>query len=88
MPCSRERESPSSLWEKLKVRVLLLSHELGYPQAPIALLQSAKTLGQGGHDVFLVALNPGWLGNESAVNQARPLRAGHDLFDPHIATTL
>lgn len=60
------------------MEILLLSHQLDYSGAPIALLQLAKTLRMLGHAVSMGAMRDGPLGVEFA-------EAGVKQFDPEFA---
>lgn len=62
------------------MKILLLSHQLDFTGAPIALLQLARTLKHLGHDVSLGAMSDGPLGLEFA-------QIGIKQFDPALAKT-
>jgi glycosyltransferase involved in cell wall biosynthesis len=71
------------------MRMLLISHQLDYSGAPIALLRLARSLCELGHDVTLASLRGGPLANDFAslpIASYDP-RAGTD-FDLYVANTV
>jgi len=70
------------------MRVLLISHQLDYSGAPLALLELARVLQGLGHDVHLAALGPGPLGNEFLTHGVRPYQPRSPAFDLYIANTV
>lgn len=70
------------------MRVLLISHQLDYSGAPLALLELAGVLQGLGHEVFLAALSAGPLGDEFQSRGISPYRAGSTPIDLYIANTV
>ena len=70
------------------MRVLLISHQLDYSGAPLALLELARTLQEFGHEVCLAALGPGPLGNEFLSHRVRPLQSRNQAVDLYVANTV
>jgi glycosyltransferase involved in cell wall biosynthesis len=73
------------------VRILLVSHQLDYSGAPLALLQLARTLRELGHEVTLTSLQSGPLGRDFAALGVQPLAAGgagRTQFDLYIPNTV
>jgi len=70
------------------MRVLLISHQLDYSGAPLALLELARVLQGLGHDVHLAALGPGPLGSEFLANGVRPHQPRSPAFDLYVANTV
>lgn len=70
------------------MRVLLISHQLDYSGAPLALLELAGNLLDLGHEVRLAALGPGPLGNEFLSRGVRPLQSRTQTFDLYVANTV
>ncbi|MEJ0004930.1 MAG: glycosyltransferase family 4 protein [Steroidobacteraceae bacterium] len=73
------------------MRVLLVSHQLDFSGAPLALLQLARTILSIGHEVRLVALAAGPLGSQFAEAGVRPAdfsSVAHNPYDVVIANTV
>lgn len=70
------------------MRVLLISHQLDYSGAPLALLELARVLQRLGHDVHLAALGQGPLGAEFLTQGVRPYQPRSPAFDLYIANTV
>jgi len=70
------------------MRTLLISHQLDYSGAPLALLELAKVLQEFGHEVFLSALNPGPLGDDFLSHQVKPLQSKQQAMDLYVANTV
>lgn len=70
------------------MRILLISHQLDYSGAPLALLELARVLRQLGHDVALASLSPGPLADEFSAHEVRPLRSREEQFDLYVANTV
>lgn len=70
------------------MRVLLVSHQLDYSGAPLALLELAVTLREAGHEVFLAALASGPLGNDFLARGIRPYQSRSQVLDLYVANTV
>jgi len=70
------------------MRVVLISHQLDYSGAPLALLELAAVLKGLGHDLHLAALSPGPVGNEFLSLGVKPYRSGSQAIDLFIANTV
>ncbi|MBP9592828.1 MAG: glycosyltransferase family 4 protein [Steroidobacteraceae bacterium] len=70
------------------MRILLISHQLDYSGAPLALLELAAVLKGLGHDLYLAALSPGPVGSEFLSLGVRPYRSGNQSIDLFIANTV
>jgi glycosyltransferase involved in cell wall biosynthesis len=70
------------------MRVLLLSHQLDYSGAPLALLELAGALRAAGHEVGLAALAAGPLGDEFKSLGVRPMPSPDRAFDLYVANTV
>lgn len=70
------------------MRVLLISHQLDYSGAPLALLELSRALRESGHEVHLAALGSGPLGNEFIAGGVRPFRPGGEPIDLVVANTV
>ena len=70
------------------MRVLLISHQLDYSGAPLALLELAGALQEIGHEVHLAALAAGPLGNEFMSRGVRPMPSPKQAFDLYVANTV
>jgi glycosyltransferase involved in cell wall biosynthesis len=70
------------------MRVLLISHQLDYSGAPLALLELARALREAGHEVHFTSLGPGPLGGEFVASGVRPFQPGGRPIDLVIANTV
>lgn len=70
------------------MRVLLISHQLDYSGAPLALLELAGVLRDLGHEVHLAALAPGPLGDEFVARGVGPMPSANRTFDLYVANTV
>lgn len=70
------------------MRVLLVSHQLDYSGAPLALLELSRVLGESGHEVYFAALGPGPLGVEFLASGVRPFRSRGQAIDLYVANTV
>lgn len=70
------------------MRVLLISHQLDYSGAPLALLELAGALRDLSHEVHLAALAAGPLGDEFFSRGVRPMPSPAQAFDLYVANTV
>ena len=70
------------------MRALLISHQLDYSGAPLALLELAATMREFGHEVYLAALAAGPLGAEFLSRGVRPMPSPNQAFDLYVANTV
>ena len=70
------------------MRILLISHQLDYSGAPLALLELARALQESGHEVCLAALAAGPLGDEFMSRGVRPMPSPAPPFDLVVANTV